>query len=108
MEAEIWAMMHPELYKTPCLDCAKDEGGGDKRLLDVSDLLKVKGRGELGVYCNCGPVGHNMIQEEEPLRKQQWACKMVLCMCCLSKRKTGMGGTNSRAARSRTQKNLDQ
>jgi hypothetical protein len=95
------------LYKTPCLDCAKDEGG-DKRVLDVSDLLKVKGRGELGVCCNCGPVGHNMIQEEEPLWKQQWTCKMVLCMDCLSKRKKGMAGINSRGAtRSRKQKNLD-
>ena len=93
------------LYKTPCYDCAKSEGGGKKPVLDVSDLLNGKGMGELGVYCNCGPVGHNMDEDEEPIRKQQWACNMVLCMDCFNRRKTGMGGTNGEGKRTRRQKN---
>lgn len=87
------------LCKAPCCDCANDEGGGDKRVLDVSDALKVKGKGELGVCCNCGPVGHNVVEEEEPVRKRQWTCTMVLCPRCVSKRKAAMGGTDSRRSR---------
>jgi hypothetical protein len=33
------------LHETPCFDCEKNEGGGDNRVLDVADLLNVKGRG---------------------------------------------------------------
>jgi hypothetical protein len=95
------------LHETPCHDCEKNEGGSDKRVLDVSDLLSVKGRGGLGVYCNCGPVGHNMLQEEEPVRKQQWACNMVLCMDCFSRRKTGMGGSGGGGRRTRRPQKLD-
>lgn len=87
------------LYQTPCHDCAKNEAGGDKRVLEVSSLLLLKGKQELGVYCNCGPVGHKMVQEDEPVRKQQWACNMVLCMDCFNRRKTGMGDTGGKRTR---------
>jgi hypothetical protein len=89
------------LYATPCYDCAKKEGGSDNRVLNVSDLLKVKGRGGLGFYCNCGPVSHNMDHEEEPERKKQWACNMVLCMDCYNRRKEGTGDGNKRARRAK-------
>ena len=87
------------LYQTPCKDCANNKDGGDKRVLDVSNLLQVKGKGELGAYCNCGPVAHKMVQAEEPVRKQQWACDMILCMECYSKRKLGMGDTATKRSR---------
>ena len=89
------------LCGTPCHDCASAESGGDKRVLKMSDLLEEKGRGELGVCCNCGPVAHNMIEEEEPVRKQQWACNMVLCMDCFNRRKTGMGADSGGGRRTR-------
>jgi hypothetical protein len=87
------------LYQTPCHDCAKNEDGGDERVLEVSSLLTLKGKQELGVYCNCGPVGHKMVQEDEPVRKQQWACNMVLCMDCFNRRKTEMGDTGGKRTR---------
>jgi hypothetical protein len=91
------------LYQTPCYDCASDEDGGDKRVLNVSSLLNMKGGKQLGVYCNCGPVAHKMVQEEEPVRKQLWACKMVLCMDCLNartKRMPDSGGRRSSRGKS--------
>jgi hypothetical protein len=33
------------LHETPCFDCEKNEGGGNNRVLDVADLLNVKGGG---------------------------------------------------------------
>jgi hypothetical protein len=93
------------LYKKPCYDCAKNEAGGDERVLDVSDLLKRKG--DLGVYCNCGARGHGMSQDDEPVQKQQWACNMVLCMECVNRRHAGMGGTGDRSKRTRRAKSLD-
>jgi hypothetical protein len=90
------------LYQAPCKDCAKNKEGGTKRVLDVSSLLQVKGKGGLGAYCNCGPVAHKMVQADEPVRKQQWACDMILCMECYSKRKLGMGDTTTKRARRQT------
>jgi hypothetical protein len=93
------------LYKKPCYDCAKNEAGGDERVMDVSDLLNVKG--ELGVYCNCGPVGHGMNEDDEPVQKQQWACDMVLCMPCAGKRKTRKDSTGDGGKRTRRPKKYD-
>jgi hypothetical protein len=87
------------LNQTPCYDCARNEDGGDKRVLNVSSLLNLKGGRQLGVYCDCGPVAHKMVQEEEAVRKQQWACNMVLCMDCFdarTKRMPDSGGRRSR------------
>jgi hypothetical protein len=95
------------LHETPCFDCEKNEGGGDNRVLDVADLLNVKGRGGLGVCCNCGPVGHNMMHEEEPGRKEQWACNMVFCMDCFNSRNTRMGDASDGGKRTRRKKGKD-
>jgi hypothetical protein len=70
-------------------------------VMDVSDLLKEKGK-DPGVCCKCGPVGHGMNQDDEPLQKQQWACSVVLCIPCVGKRQTrkestdGDGGKRTR------------
>jgi hypothetical protein len=61
-------------------------------VLDVSSLLKLKGRTEVGYYCNCGPMGHIMNEEEQPSNKKWWTCNMVLCMPCYDGRKLTMGG----------------
>ena len=98
------------LHETPCTDCAKNEGGGNNRVLDVSVLLNLKGRAdsELGVCCNCGPVGHRMVEEEEPVRKQLWACNLVLCKGCFDRRKIGMGDTTDGGGkRTRRKKQLE-
>ncbi len=84
------------LDQRPWYDCASDEDGGDKRVLNVSSLLNMKGGKQLGVYCNCGPVAHKTVQEEEPVRKQLWACKMVLCMDCLNARTKRMPDSGGR------------
>ncbi len=83
------------IYATPCYDSAKKEGESENRVLNVSDLLKVKGRG-VGFYHNCGPVSHNMDHEAEPERKKQWACNVVLCMVCYNRRKEDAGDGNKR------------
>ena len=81
------------LYQMPCKDCAKKkEGpGGDKGVMEVSSLLDLRGKQQLGVFCNCGPVGHKMVEEDDPVRKKQWTCDMFLCMECFNKRINGMG-----------------
>jgi len=90
------------LYRTPCKDCgAKEEDGSHKRVMDVSTLLDLKGKREIGYYCNCGPVGHKMDGEEEPVWKQQWTCTMILCMECYDSRKISMGDEGGKRTRHR-------
>ena len=89
------------LYKKPCKDCEKKENGN---VLDMSTLLKLKGRSDVGYYCNCGPIGHKMSEDEEPSYKQRWTCDMVLCMPCYDERKLALGGGGpSRRVRKRKQ-----
>jgi hypothetical protein len=94
------------LYKTPCTDCAKNEEGGDKQVMEVVSLLKLKGQGELGYYCNCGPNGHKMIEADEPAWSQTgvWSCNLILCINCVNRRMLGMGETKS--SRRRRQKTI--
>jgi hypothetical protein len=80
------------LHDAPCKDCA----------LGVSCLLTGRGTREVGFCCNCGPVGHKMVTEKEPARKQQWTCDMILCMDCFNKRKLGMGDSSKRSSRRRS------
>lgn len=93
------------LHGAPCKDCATNKEEGDTRVMDVADLLHLKGRGSLGVCCNYGPVGHKMNEDEEPERKRQWTCDMILCMGCFSKREKGT--EDSTAKRSRRGKRND-
>ena len=87
------------LHKRPCKDCTAKIGIMSELVLDVSTLLNLKGKQDVGYYCNCGPTGHKM--EDEPAWKQQWTCDMVLCIPCYDKRKTNMG--NGKRTRQRRQ-----
>ena len=78
------------LHKKPCKDCAEREENGRERVLDVSMLLNLKGSKDVvGYYCNSGPVGHSMGEEEE--WRHRWTCDMVLCKDCFSERETTLG-----------------
>ena len=90
------------LHNKPCKDCAQKESGCPDLVLDISSLLKVKGKGDvIGYYCNCGPTGHKMKGDEDPVYKQQYDCDMVLCLPCYDERKLRMGdgGTAKRLRR---------
>jgi hypothetical protein len=93
------------LYNKPCKDCETKDEGSPKRVLVMSSLLKVKGRTDVEYYCNCGPAGHKMSEEEEPSYKQRWTCDMVLCMPCYDERKLkmGEGGGHTKRVRKRKQ-----
>jgi hypothetical protein len=93
-----YVMVDGWLYKKPCKDCAKKEDGAPHQVLDMSTLLTLKGKTDVGYYCNFGVTGHKMNMEDEPLHKQQWTCDMVLCQGCYDKRKQTMGddGGNKR------------
>ena len=79
------------LYKKPCKDCAEREGDGTEQVLDVSTLLGLKGRKDVGYYCNSGPAGHRMGEDAE--WRHQWTCDMALCMDCYAHRLTSMGSS---------------
>ena len=76
------------LYKRLCKSCAtdaKESRDGDVKVMDVSSLLSLKTKkGGVGWYCNCGPVGHKMVEGHE--YKRVYTCDMVLCPPCFSKR----------------------
>jgi len=73
------------LHKKPCKDCATREENGRERVLDVSTLLNLKiNKDAVGYYCNSGPAGHTMGEEEE--WRHQWTCDMVLCRDCYGDR----------------------
>ena len=77
------------LHENPCKDCAQKEGDGKERVLDVSTLLELKGKKDVGYYCNSGPAGHRMGKDEE--WRHHWTCDMVLCLDCYARRMTSMG-----------------
>jgi hypothetical protein len=87
------------LYKKPCKDCAGKEREEKEQVLDVSTLLGLKGRKDVGYYCNSGPAGHRMGDEAE--WRHQWTCDMVLCLDCYARRLTSMG--SSKRTRRRNQ-----
>jgi hypothetical protein len=92
------------LHGKPCKDCALKNSGCQDRVMDISSLLKVKGRGAVGYYCNCGPTGHKMDEVKEPIYKRQFECEMVLCMpCYLERQQTREGkGASKRIRKTRT------
>jgi glucan-binding YG repeat protein len=83
------------LWNVPCKDCVK--GGGneddDAPMLDLSNQM-MKGKKDVGYYCNCGPTGHDMV-EDHPY-KRMYTCDLVLCMGCYDKRKGKMGRPSRR------------
>ena len=84
------------LWNVPCRDCAKGRQGshnkGDE--LDLSSRMPKKGKRDVGYYCNCGPVGHEM--EDDHPDKAMYTCDLVLCMGCYERRKESMGRTSRR------------
>ena len=84
------------LWNVPCRDCAKGRQGshnkGDE--LDLSSRMPKKGKRDMGYYCNCGPVGHEM--EDDHPDKAMYTCDLVLCMGCYERRKESMGRTSRR------------
>ncbi len=84
------------LWNVQCKDCARTGGNGDNdgTTLDLSRLIPKNGKKDVGYYCNCGPTGHEML-EEHPYKKI-YICDLVLCMGCYDKRKEGMGQTSRR------------
>jgi hypothetical protein len=75
------------------MDCATggDSGEAERDLLDLSTDTK-EGKRDVGYYCNCGPIGHEM--ENEHPDKAMFTCDLVLCMGCYESRKESMGRTS--------------
>ena len=85
------------LEKKPCLDCDKKELGTEEKVMDVGVLLNWKGldTDEMARYCNYGAGAHG---SDDP-SSTSFACNMVLCNPCYTKRVEGAEtqlGTNSR------------
>ena len=72
-----------------------------ERDMDMSSLLELKKRRDFGYYCNCGPVRHKMIEEEDCAKKTEWTCNMVLCTPCFLRRQESMDGANQGTRRGR-------
>ena len=64
------------LWNVQCKDCARRGGNGDNdgTTLDLSRLMPKNGKKDLGYYCNCGPTGHEML-EEHPY-KEIYTCDL--------------------------------
>jgi hypothetical protein len=95
------------LHNKPCRDCGVKEEGerGSGKVLELSCLLSRKGgQDEVGYYCNCGPTGFGMDDDDE--NKAAWTCDMVLCMECYSDRKNKMG--NEGGGRNRNKRKLNE
>jgi hypothetical protein len=78
------------LHKKPCIDCAAKSENGEgtgERVLDASVLLLLK-QPSLACICNCGPVGHEMEEDEEG--RDECQCDMMLCLPCCSDRDSRM------------------
>jgi hypothetical protein len=86
------------LHQRPCKDCVNKPEDDTGKVMDVTDLLKTKGRPDVAYYCNTGATGHNM-PDNDVQWKQQWLCDMVLCNDCYDKRMTNMGSGNKRTRR---------
>jgi hypothetical protein len=80
----------------PCKDC--EQGGvATDPVQDLSTLLSKENR--CGFYCNCGPVGHKM-DDDDCGWKEKWTCDMVLCVPCYEQQITnGSDGNKRKAAR---------
>ena len=91
------------LYRKPCKDCAaKDKVKKEAHhVLEMSSLLTVRGKQDVGYYCNCGATGFQM--EESNEIKELYTCDMVLCNPCFSQRveKIPVDGRNQRSKRSK-------
>jgi hypothetical protein len=90
------------LYQKPCKDCVNKGGDATDRVLDLSTLLLSKGKTDVGFYCNCGPVGHKM-DDDDCGWKEKWTCDMVLCVPCYEQRNNKMGcdGNKRKSSRKR-------
>jgi hypothetical protein len=90
------------LYRKPCIDCAARCEGTDGtrgRVLDASVLLRVK-EPIVAYICNCGPIGHRMMEEDEG--RDEYNCDMMLCLPCYSDRESKMEeGSGSKRRRRR-------
>jgi glucan-binding YG repeat protein len=94
------------LHKQPCKDCA-GQGIEDGNVLDMSSLLNIKGvNNEVGYYCNCGPTGYGMDEDDEC--KAAWTCDMVLCLECYSERKNKMDSEGGAKRTKRKRKRYDE
>lgn len=91
------------LHNKPCVDCAaksdgtKETGG---KVMDASALLLLK-QDNVAYICNCGPIGHKMMEDEKG--KEDCQCDMMLCLPCHSERENKLG-TGSRSKRKRNPK----
>jgi hypothetical protein len=92
------------LHNKPCKDCAENKGNQEERVLDVSTLLKLKGKNDVGYYCNSGPTGHKMDMDDE--KKKHFTCDTILCMACYDRRKATMESDGG-ATRTRRKKRRD-
>jgi hypothetical protein len=91
------------LYKVPCKDCAVKSSEENKEggVVDVESLLSIRGRKDVGYYCNCGPTGYAMDDDHD--YKALWTCDMILCMNCYNERTSKMNNNGgSRRTRRRS------
>lgn len=91
------------LYNKSCVDCtAKSKGdkkGEDGLVLDAAVLLHVKDS-NVAFICNCGPIGHKMMEGEEG--RDDYQCDLMLCVPCYSDRESKMdqdGGSKRKRRR---------
>jgi hypothetical protein len=78
------------LYRKPCIDCAarcNDTDETRERVLDASVLLLVR-EPIVAYICNCGPIGHKMM--ERGAGGVEYQCDMMLCLPCYSERGSKM------------------
>jgi hypothetical protein len=83
------------LWNVPCRDCANKGGEGGHKMgdkFDLSRLMPKKGKRDVGYYCNCGPIRHDM--EKKHPNKAMYTCDLVLCMGCYNIWKESMGRTS--------------
>jgi hypothetical protein len=92
------------LHNKPCKDCAENKSNQEERVLDVSTLMKLKGKNDVGYYCNSGPTGHKMDTDDE--KKKHFTCDTILCMACYDRRKATMESDGG-ATRTRRKKRRD-
>jgi hypothetical protein len=86
---ELYVRVGGWLHGKPCKDCAEKGIDEKERVMDVSALLELKGKKDMGYYCNSGPAGHKMGEDEE--WRHNWRCDLILCMDCYARHMTTMG-----------------
>jgi hypothetical protein len=57
---KVGGWLYKKPYKKPRKDCAEKRGSRPELVLDVSTLLELKGRKDVGYYCNSCSAGHRM------------------------------------------------